>query len=219
MKRIAHIFSVVFHPLFILTYMVLVLLWSNPFSFGWRHVAEADTLLIIVVMTSIMLPLISILLMKSMGWINTFRLETRHERIGPYIASGIMYLTLYLHVSKAETFPPSLRVVTLGALLALWICFFINNFLKISIHAAGAGGLVGLVGLTKLTFGYDQAQIGIPGGINIALPVDYILYGAIAIAGMVCTSRLILKVHDLKEVYIGFIVGLASILVAYFIIR
>jgi len=219
MKGIAHIFSVVFHPLFILTYMVLVLLWSNPFSFGWRHVAEADTLLIIVVMTSITLPLISILMMKLMGWINTFRMETRHERIGPYIASGIMYLTLYLHVSRADTFPPSLRVVTLGALLALWICFFINNFLKISIHAAGAGGLVGLVGLTKLTFGYDQAQIGIPGGVNIALPIDYILYGVIAIAGMVCTSRLILQVHDLKEVYIGFIVGLFSIILAYFIIR
>ena len=218
MKGIAHVFSVVFHPLFILTYMVLVLLWTNPFSFGWRHVAEADTLLIIVVMTSIMLPLISIVMMKMMGWIHTFRMETRHERIGPYIASGIMYLTLYLHVSKAETFPPSLRVVTLGALLALWICFFINNFLKISIHAAGVGGLVGLVALTKLTFGYDNAQIGIPGGVNIVLPVDYILYGVIAIAGFVCTSRLILKVHDLKEVYLGFIVGLTGMIIAYFVI-
>jgi hypothetical protein len=219
MKGIAHIFSVVFHPLFILTYMVLVLLWANPFSFGWRHVAEADTLLIIVVMTTIMLPLISILMMKMMGWVQTFKLETRHERIGPYIASGIMYLTLYLHVSRAETFPPSLRVVTLGALLALWICFFINNFIKISIHAAGVGGLVGLVALTKLTFGYAQAQIGIPGGINLVVPIDYILYGAIFIAGMVCTSRLILQTHNLKEVYIGFAVGLGSIIIAYFIIK
>src|SRR5688572_26158565 len=219
MKTLAHFFSFVFHPLFILTYMVLVLLWTNPFSFGWRHVAEADTLLIIIIMTSITLPAIAILMMKLLGWIEDFRLETRHERIGPYIASGIMYLTLYLHVTKADTFPVSLRVVTLGALLALWTCFFINNFIKISMHAAGVGGLVTLVALTKITFGYSQAQIGIPGGVNVVVPLDYILYFVILIAGMVCTSRMILNAHNLKEVYLGFIVGVASIAISYFILR
>ena len=218
MRATAWIFSFVFHPLFIMTYMVLILLWTNPFSFGWRHVAEADTLLIIVVMTSITLPAIAILMMKMLGWINDFRLETRHERIGPYIASGILYLTLYLHVTRAD-FPVSLRVVTLGSLLALWVCFFINNFIKVSLHAAGVGGLVALVALTKITFGYSQAQIGIPGGINIVLPLDYIMYGVILVAGMVCTSRLILKAHNLKEVYLGFGMGLLSIIFSYFILR
>ena len=218
MRSTAWIFSFVFHPLFILTYMVLILLWTNPFSFGWRHVAEADTLLIIVVMTSITLPAIAILMMKMLGWINDFRLETRHERIGPYIASGILYLTLYLHVSRAD-FPVSLRVVTLGSLLALWVCFFLNNFIKVSLHAAGVGGLVAMVALTKITFGYSQAQIGIPGGVNVVLPLDYIMYGVILVAGMVCTSRLILKAHNLKEVYLGFIIGLLSITISYFILR
>ena len=174
--------------------------------------------MIIIVMTSITLPAIAILMMKMLGWIQDFRLQTRHERIGPYIASGIMYLTLYLHVTRAEAFPVSLRVVTLGSLFALWSCFFINNFIKISLHAAGVGGLVALVALTKLEFGYSQAQIGIPGGVNIVLPLDYILYAVIMIAGMVCTSRLILKAHNLKEVYLGFVIGLASITVSYFIL-
>src|SRR5688572_29831961 len=114
MKAGAHFFSFVFHPLFILTYMTLVLLWTNPFSFGWRHVAEADMLLIIIIMTSVTLPAVAVLLMKMLGWVQGFKLETRHERIGPYIASGIMYLTLYLHVTRAGTFPVSLRVATLG---------------------------------------------------------------------------------------------------------
>jgi hypothetical protein len=218
MRATAWFFSFVFHPLFILTYMVLILLWTNPFSFGWRHVAEADTLMIIVVMTSVTLPAIAILMMKMLGWINDFRLETRHERIGPYIASGILYLTLYLHVTRAD-FPISLRVVTLGSLLALWVCFFLNNFIKVSLHAAGVGGLVALVALTKITFGYSQAQIGFPGGVNIVLPLDYIMYGVILVAGMVCTSRLILKAHNLKEVYLGFGMGLLSITISYFILR
>lgn len=218
MKAVANIFSFIFHPLFILTYMALVLLWTNPFSFGWRHVAEADTLLIIIIMTSITLPAIAVLLMKLLGWVQGFRLETRHERIGPYIASGIMYLTLYLHITRAETFPTSLRVATLGSLIGLWSCFFINNFIKVSVHAAGVGGLVALVALTKLTFGYDQAQIGIPGGLNFVVPIDYLLYATIFSAGIVCTSRLILNAHQLKEVYLGFVLGLSSILAAYFIL-
>ena len=97
--------------------------------------------------------------------------------------------------------------------------FFINNFIKISLHAAGVGGLVALVALTKITFGYSQAQIGIPGGVNVVLPLDYILYAVILIAGFVCTSRMILKAHNLKEVYMGFIVGFASILISYYILR
>jgi hypothetical protein len=218
MKAAAHFFSILFHPLFILTYMALVLLWTNPFSFGWRHVAEANTLLIIIVMTSITLPAIAVLMMKMLGWVQSFRMETQHERIGPYIVAGIMYLSLYLHLTKAESFPVSLRIAVLGSLIALWACFFINNFTKVSVHAAGMGGLVAIVALTKLTFGYSQAQIGLIGGANLVLPMDSILYGTILMAGLVCTSRLILKAHVIKDVYSGFLIGLGSIVTAYFIL-
>jgi hypothetical protein len=218
MKAIANFFSILFHPLLILTSMTLVLLWTNPFSFGYRHVGEADTLLIIVVMTTITLPGIAVLMMKMLGWIDTFRMESRQERIGPYIVAGILYLTLYLHVSKAD-FPTSIRVATLGVLIGLWACFLINNFMKVSAHAAGMGGLVVLVALTKLKFGYDEAQIGFPGGVNFILPIDYLLYGAIILAGIVCTSRLILKAHESKEVYLGLIMGIMGMTVAYVILH
>ncbi|MEP6795744.1 MAG: hypothetical protein ABJB16_15550 [Saprospiraceae bacterium] len=218
MKAIANFFSILFHPLLILTYMTLVLLWTNPFSFGYRHVAEADTLLIIVVMTTITLPAIAVLMMKMLGWIDTFRMENRHERIGPYIVAGILYLTLYLHVSKAD-FPTSIRVATLGVLIGLWACFLINNFMKVSAHAAGMGGLVTLVALTKLKFGYDEAQIGFPGGVNLILSIDYLLYGVIILAGIVCTSRLLLKAHESKEVYLGLMMGIMGMVIAYLILH
>ncbi|MBK9983530.1 MAG: hypothetical protein IPP15_14275 [Saprospiraceae bacterium] len=218
MKAIANFFSIVFHPLLILTYMTLVLLWTNPFSFGYRHVAEADTLLIIVVMTTITLPGIAVLMMKMLGWIDTFRMETRQERIGPYIVAGILYLTLYLHVSKAD-FPTSIRVATLGVLIGLWACFLINNFMKVSAHAAGMGGLVALVALTKLKFGYDEAQIGFPGGVNLIVSIDYLLYGVIILAGIVCTSRLLLKAHESKEVYLGLMMGILGMVISYLILH
>lgn len=218
MRIAAHFFSIVFHPLLVLTYMTLVLLWTNPFSFGWRHASEAGTLLIIIVMTSVTLPAIAVLMMKMLGWVKTFDIEDQHERIGPYIVAGVMYLSLYLHISRAESFPVSLRIAVLGTLIGLWSCFFINNFTKVSVHAAGVGGLVALMGLTKWTFGYSDAQIGLIGGANLIIPVDILLYASIVIAGAVCTSRLILKAHLLKEVYIGIVVGIASMMVAYWIL-
>ena len=75
-----------------------------------------------------------------------------------------------------------------------------------------------MVALTKQVFGYNDAQIGLVGGVNLVLPIDGVLYGSILVAGAVCTSRLILKAHVIKEVYAGFFVGLGSILLAYFIL-
>lgn len=219
MKAVAHFFSIVFHPLLIVTYIALLLLWTNPFSFGWRHVSEAGTLMIIIVMTTITLPAIAVLMMKMLGWVSSFSLEDQHERIGPYLVAGIMYLSLYLHLTKAESFPVSLRIAVLGTLIGLWTCFFINNFTKVSVHAAGMGGLVAMVILIKLTFGYDEAQIGLFGGANLVVPVDILLYGSIVLAGIVGTSRLILKAHVIKEVYLGFAVGLVSITASYFILQ
>ena len=218
MRAFAHFFSVVFHPLFVLMYITLVLLWSNPFAFGWRHVAEADMLLIILGMTTITLPALAILMMKLLGWVQSFELETRQERIGPYIVTGIMYLSLYLHLVRAGTFPVSIRIAVLGTLIGLWTCFVLNNFIKVSVHALGMGGLVAMVGLTRTTFGGSEAQIAIGGGNNLVLPLDFLFYASVIIAGLTCTSRLILKAHQPREVYLGFLTGVASIGVAYWVL-
>jgi hypothetical protein len=204
--------------LLVLTYMSLILLWTNPFSFGWRHVSEADTLLIIIVMTTITLPALAVVMMKMLGWVKSFELEDRQERIGPYLVSGIMYLSLYLHLTRAETFPVSLRIAVLGTLVGLWSCFLINIFTKVSVHGAGMGGLVAMTILTKLVFGYEEAQIGLIRGANLVVPVDMLVYGAIIAAGAVGTSRLILKVHRPKEVYLGLLVGFTSLFMAYWIL-
>ena len=219
MKSIAYFFSIVFHPLFMAAYMTLILLWTNPFSFGWRSASEADMLLIIVVMTTIAMPVLSILMLKKLGWIHTYELETQYERIGPFLVSGVMYLSLYLHLTRAESFPVSLRVVVLGTLIALWACFFINFLYKISLHAAGMGGLVALIILTRLVFGYGEAHIDLFKGVSLVLPVQILLYISLLLAGIVCTSRLILKAHTRREIYSGFGLGFAAIMMTWFILR
>lgn len=218
MRAVAHFFSIVFHPLLILTYVSLLLLWTNPFAFGWRSASESGALMIIIIMTTVTLPGIAVLMMKMLGWVSSFNLEDQKERIGPYVAAGILYLSLYLHLTRSEVFPVSLRIAVLGTLIGLWSCFFINNFTKVSVHAAGMGGLLSMVVLIKLAFGYQTARIDGFGGYQLSVPVDVILYITIICTGMVCTSRLILKAHKVKEVYLGLVVGIVSITAAYLIL-
>ncbi len=219
MRIAAHLFSIVFHPLLILTYITLVLLWTNPYAFGWRSASEADTLLIILVMTSIVLPALAVVMMKGLGWVQSLQLESRHERIGPYIVAGIMYLSLYLHVTHAGTFPVSLRIAILGTLFALWISFFINNFSKVSVHAAGVGGLVAMMLLTKFYYAYDPARIPLPGDHFFFVSVNSMVFISVLIAGAVCTSRIILQAHVNREVYQGFLIGLVSIWTAHWLLQ
>ena len=85
-------------------------------------------------------------------------------------------------------------------------------------HAAGMGGLLSMVVLIKMAFGYQLAIIEWFGGYQLSVPIDVILYMTIICTGMVCTSRLILKAHQAKEVYLGLVVGIVSITAAYLIL-
>jgi hypothetical protein len=213
----AFVISVVFHPLLMLTYMLLLLLVANPYMFGYSHVAEADTLILMVFLTSALIPLIAIFVMKGIGWVHSLQMTDRHERIGPYIVTAVLYLTLYLHLSRARVFPDALLIATLGSVIALFAGFFANNFRKVSMHATAAGGLLGLTGVLYSRFSTDQFILPIPAFADMQIPTVYLLYGVILIVGAICTARLISKNHIPAEVYLGLFIGLLSMVVAILI--
>ena len=210
----ATVVSVVFHPLLMLTYMLLLMLVVNPYMFGYTHITEADNLILMVFLTSALIPVIAILVMKGIGWVHSFQMTDRHERIGPYIVTAFLYLTLYLHLNKARAFPDLLLIATLGTVIALFAGFFVNNFRKISMHAMAAGGFLGLVGLLYLRFSTEQFILPVPGLANLEVPTLYVLYGAILLTGGICTARLIGAKHARDEVYMGLFLGLTCMLIA-----
>jgi len=210
----AHLISVVFHPLLMLTYMLLLMLVVNPYMFGYNHLAEADNLIVMVFLTSALIPLIAILVMKGIGWVRSLQMSDRHERIGPYIVTAVLYLTLYLHLSKARVFPELLLVATLGTVFALFAGFFVNNFRKVSMHATAAGGLLGQTGLLYSRFSTDQFILPLPGMSELQVPTLYLLYGVILLAGGICTARLIGKKHAPDEIYMGLVLGVVCMVIA-----
>lgn len=191
----ARFFSWVFHPLLIGFYMMLYLLYIDPEYFlGMPAQGKTQTLFIYII-NGILFPLVSVLLCKALGFVNSIYLRTQKERIIPLTISMVFFFwTFYVFKNKPEI-PVIAAQMSLGIFLAVIINFIANIFFKISLHATGVGGIIGL--FTWILF----ASSGFV-GIYLALSV--------LIAGVVSSSRLIVSSHQMGDIVSGLAAGFIS---------
>lgn len=191
---LAHFFSVVFHPLFIPFYVVAFLLNYHPSYFSGLSFFTKFELLRSTVFNTILFPAFALLVMKGLGFVKSFMLHTREDRIGPYLANMIFYFWMarVLFNYKPELSPVLASFMT-GVFITTAIALVANVFYKISMHAIGCGGLLGIF----IIIMYSNSMW-------MAWPLSL----ALLITGIVCTSRLIVSDHTQKEIYMGLLVGL-----------
>ncbi|MEM9823212.1 MAG: hypothetical protein AAF985_19180 [Bacteroidota bacterium] len=214
LRSIAHFLSVVFHPLLLLTYMLIILRMVNPYIFGAGRNSDILLFVIIIFMSTFLIPLVGIVMMRFLGLINSFQMHDRRERIGPYILTGIFYIWMFRNLYEHPDIPTAYKIFVLGTTIALFMAFIVNLFSKISLHAVGMGGMVGMVVLTMLLFSYNTFLLhtGLFGTIQVSM--NALLMLTLLLAGMVCTARLLLNVHTLQDIYGGFVVGFSTQFIA-----
>jgi len=197
---LAHFFSYVFHPLFIPLYAISFLVFFHPSYFAGFTPYEKYRLLLATALNTIFFPAFAVLLMKGLGFIKSIFLHTQQDRIGPYLANMIFYFNIAWTFFKME---PQLALMLpsfmTGVFLTTVVGLLSNIYFKISMHALGMGGLLGLF-LIIMTF-------------NTML-MTWPLCIALLIAGLVCSSRLIVSNHTPKEIYWGLFWGLLCQLAA-----
>ena len=209
-KSVAYFFSVIFHPLLMVTYMLLILLLVDPYLFGENSVQGGMRNILMVFFSTFIIPLISVLLMKALKLIPSLDLKNSEDRIGPFIVTGVFYLSTFYLVYRIPEMPVAFKACFLGAVIGLFIAFFINLFSKISLHAIGMGGLLGMVMITmqRTQLSYFLINTGIFGVVEVSL--FGLLMATILVCGIVGSARLILDAHEPKDLYGGFLVGLAA---------
>lgn len=217
-KVISKLVSVVFHPLFIITYVTLFLFMADPYSFGVNSVETQIPFILMIFFTTAVIPMIAVLLMKFLGLVQSFELKDAKERIGPYIITGIFYIWLAVNLVNDTEVPAIYTVFVLGSAIGLFLSFFVNNFVKISAHAVGMGGLMGFFLLMMQESG-DAFWIGLGSSQAIGIPFVYLFILSVLLTGLVCNSRLVLKAHQTKEVLQGVLVGLSSMFFAMIFIQ
>jgi len=155
-----------------------------------------------IFINSFFFPFIMMVLMRQLGFIKDFNLETREERIIPFIGTLMVYIWTMMVFRKGDNHEIFGHIM-LGAVLAMSLAFLLTILSnKVSLHAMGTGIFLGLVLRT----------------IQIAhIDVVPIIFAVILITGLVASSRLLLKAHVPREVYFGFLIGLICLNLGFLI--
>ncbi|MBR0048353.1 MAG: hypothetical protein IJP74_03405 [Prevotella sp.] len=185
----AKVISLLFTPFYLpLLGMLLLFMFTYLSLLPWLYKTMVLTL---VYLFTILLPTILIhLYRRYQGW-SPIQLSARERRIIPYLISILSYLCL-AYIMHHMHMPHLMAAIVVAALLVQVACAIINVWWKISTHMAAIGGLVGAL----LVF----SQIFI---FNPIYPLCLILI----VAGLLGSSRIILRQHTLPQVVGGFLIG------------
>ncbi len=189
----AHVLSYVFHPLFIPLYVTWFLAFVHPSYFSGFSVLGKKKLLLLITINAFAFPAITVLLLKALGFIDSIFLKTQKDRIIPYIASGTFFFWTQYVLREQNYVPRILVAFMFGVFISSSAALIANIYYKISMHAIGMGGLAGLF----LVIMQQNTML-------MTWPLSLV----ILLAGLVCTSRMIVSDHRPKEIYMGLLVGL-----------
>lgn len=124
------------------------------------------------------------------GW-TLIELGSRERRAIPYVISIFSYLLCY-YIMAATHVPHFMGSILIAALVIQVACAIINLFIKISTHTAAIGGVTGSLLAFSVIFSFN--------------PVWWLCI-TLLLAGMVGTSRMILRQHSLHQVVLGYLAG------------
>ena len=205
---LAKTISILFHPLFLITYVTLYFLWLNPYEFGVNDGSDQMPFLFLVLFSTVVIPGLAVVMMRFLGLVKSLEMKERHDRIFPYIITGIFYIWLATNVMKSSQAPRDYVAFILGAAIALFLAFLINNFSKVSAHAVGMGGLIAFFAIQLIIFHSPPIYLSFSNGAFWVIPLLVILMLVILITGLVCSSRLVLGAHTHTELYQGILIGI-----------
>lgn len=196
----AEVVSYICHPVFFPLIMAFVIYRLMPASFMGTTGKQLGMWFISIAVTAVFFPLFSIVLMKPLGFISSFRMETAKERTIPLMATMMFYFWVS-HVFNSIQGPPlALKVLLLGNFWGIIVVFIINIFTKISMHTSTAGGMIG-----------NMLVLMILNPINMMVP----FFIALAVAGIIGSARLVVGAHQKGDVWLGYIIGILVQLGAY----
>jgi hypothetical protein len=199
LRLAAKIISYIFHPIFVPVYIVLFLLYIHPGVFaGFSSLKKTLVLLQAAGMYGFF-PLVTVLLLKALNFINSIFLHTQRDRIIPYIACGIWYFWIWYVWKNLPESPKEIIILSLAVFLASVAGLMANIYMKISMHALAMGVMIAFMTMLALT---QSVSFG-----------AYISF-AFLIGGLVCTSRFIASDHTRKEIYAGLFAGHLSLVIA-----
>lgn len=189
--------SYVLHPLLFSFMGTFLYLYLTP-----KHILKQQEyiILLIVFISTYIIPVLMLYLLKRIKMINDYHLRSIDERKFPVLF--FIMLSFLIGRAMLETQIADLLAFSFfGVAFALSFTYLLFNIkVKTSLHTLGIGGIIGFV----MVMSYEYQL-----NFNSLLSVLFIVAGGIAV------SRLALNAHRPKEVYLGFLIGIVSQLISF----
>lgn len=190
MKSISHVISTIFQPLLMPTYGIMLLFVYTYFGVIYRH--QFWQIISPVILFSFAIPAILIYLLFRMGIISDLSLKVRRQRFYPYLITLLSYTAMIIFYYRMHM-PKWFMMIMVASVVIMVIAILITFLWKISAHMFGIGGLIG--GAMAVSYFVERSN------------PYYMFMGLFIIAGLIGTSRLILRRHTLPQVIAGFLLG------------
>ena len=202
-RVIAKIVSYIFHPLFLPLYMTYFILEVRSYQFAVIDPWAKTLRFLLIAISCTFMPLVSVLLLRALNFIDSIYLKTQRDRIAPYMICMIFYFGVWVYFKKNHIETDLVRMA-LALFNASVAGFLLNIVMKVSMHAIAVGVMTTLIAILA----FNET-------VNLSLYLSLALF----ISGIVCTSRLIISDHRPKEIYIGFVAGVLSQLAAQYFVN
>lgn len=213
MNSVAQFLAYIFHPLNIPLMGLLLLLYTPSIpksflvidSFYYAHPAVKTMLILLFALFTWAAPLLTIFFLKRSGEIESLEMDNREERnlpIGFMIFFYMIFFALIHFYIPPNVVPKSVSAILFGGFIGLIGVRYLNKEMKISLHATGMGMLTGAV----YTHYLDMSSFPF-----------WMMPALFIISGIIVSSRIYLKKHDLRESLYGYLTGfLAQLLTGLF---
>lgn len=189
---LAKYISLIFTPLYLpLMGIVALFAFSYLGMLPWMY--KGMVLFIVYLFTILMPHTLMHFYRRYQGW-SVLKLFSREGRMVPYVISIICYFACF-YLMNMMHIPHFMSSIVVAAIAIQIICALINNRWKISTHTAAIGGTTGAVAAFSLIFGF--------------YPLWWLCF-LIILAGIVGTSRTLMRQHSLGEVTGGYLIGLLA---------
>ena len=187
----ANFLSTALSPLLMPTFGVFLALWVSVLCllpYG-RRVA----LLLVCMGITCIIPLIFLSVLRHFKLVKDIHVDMREQRLIPYLFTALCYgvSAFYLHYWHS---PRWFVMFMVGSAITVLVMALINLKWKISAHMAGIGGVIALI-----------YQIHVQG--LSAFNLMWLLCITVIMAGLLGSSRMVLKRHDILQVVAGVVVG------------
>ena len=189
---IASYISVIFTPFYLpLMGLLALFVFSYLSMLSWGY--KLHILLSVWIFTCLLPTTLIRLYSQYQGW-SLLKLVQREARMVPYIISIACYFAC-LYVMQLSHVSYIIKAIVVAALVVQILCAIINHWWKISIHTAAIGGTTGAVAAFSLIFDF--------------YPLWWLCL-LILFAGVLGTSRMLLRIHTLGQIVGGFLIGVVA---------